>query len=118
MKHIPISSELFIFNRERLRALLPKNALVVMNSNDILPTNADGTMLLRQNSDLFYLTGIDQEETMLVIAPDGFHEIGREILFIRQTNELLATWEGRKVTKDEATKISGIKNVRWVSEFP
>ena len=117
MKHIPIPSELFISNRDRLRALLPAGTLAVLNANDILPTNADGTLLLHQNSDLFHLTGIDQEETILVIAPGAFEEKNREILFIRQPSEFVETWEGHKFTKEEATKISGIKNVRWVSDF-
>src|SRR5438105_14799051 len=112
MKPFPIDPELFVANRERLRGLLPKNALVVVNSNDVLPTNADATMPLRQNSDLFYLTGIDQEETILVLAPDAFEEKNREILFIRESNERLATWEGHKLTEKEATRISGIENVR------
>src|SRR2546425_12928958 len=108
MKTHPLPAELFTHNRERLRALLPKHALVVVNSNDILPTNADGTLPLRQNSDLFYLTGIDQEETILLLAPDAVEEKNREILFVRETNEDLARWEGHKLTQDEASKISGI----------
>jgi Xaa-Pro aminopeptidase len=117
MKPVPIDPELFVANRERLRGLLPKNALVVVNSNDILPTNADGTLPLRQNSDLFYLTGIDQEETIILLAPDAVEEKNREILFVRETNEDLARWEGHKLTQDEASKISGIKSVRWLPEF-
>src|SRR5437867_1313384 len=106
MKTHPLPVELFTHNRERLRALLPKNALVVVNSNDVLPTNADGTLPLHQNADIFHLTGIEQEETILLLAPDAFDEKNREILFIRETNEHLATWEGHKLTKDEAAKIS------------
>lgn len=110
-------ASLFTANRDRLRALLPENAVVVLNSNDILPTNADGTLPLHQNSDLFYLSGIDQEETILVLAPGAFEEKNREILFVRETNEHLARWEGHKLTKEEAAKKSGIKEVRWVADF-
>jgi Xaa-Pro aminopeptidase len=112
------AASLFTLNRDRLRRLLPKNALVVLNSNDILPTNADGSLALVQNADLFYLTGIRQEESMLVLAPDAFDESLREVLYLRQPNELMVTWEGHKLSKEQATAISGIKDVRWFSEFP
>jgi Xaa-Pro aminopeptidase len=117
MRSPPIDRELFVSNRARLANLLLPNSLAVLNANDILPTNADGTLPLRQNSDLFYLTGIDQEETVLLIYPQAHEENMREILFLRETNDLLATWEGHKLTKDEARKASGIKRVEWLSEF-
>lgn len=118
MKSIPLPAELFIHNRKRLvNALLP-NAVAVLNANDIMPTNADGTMGHIQNADLFYLTGIHQEETILLIAPQAFDPNHREILFIRESNEHLATWEGHKLTREQATRISGIKNVKWLSDFP
>ena len=117
MRHLPINPDLFITNRNRLRTLLPGGAMVIVNANDVLPTNADGTLPLMPNSDLFYLTGIEQEESILVLAPDAFDERHREILFVREPNEHLKTWEGHKLTKDEATKISGIKTVKWLSEF-
>ena len=101
----------------RLAELMLPNSLAVLNANDILPTNADGTLPLRQNTDLFYLSGIDQEETVLLLYPEAHEESMREILFLRETNELLATWEGHKLTKDEAGKASGIKRVEWLSEF-
>jgi Xaa-Pro aminopeptidase len=88
-----------------------------LNANDILPTNADGTMPLRQNSDIFYLSGVDQEETILLIYPDAHEENMREILFLRETNDLIATWEGHKLTKEEARKRTGIQRVEWLSEF-
>lgn len=117
MRYRPIKSDLFVQNRLRLSKLLLPNSLAALNSNDILPTNADGTMQLRQNTDLFYLTGIDQEETVLLLYPDAHEENMREILFLRETNDLLATWEGHKLTKEEASRISGIKRVEWLSEF-
>lgn len=118
MKPIAIDPKLFSLNRDRLRTLLPKNALAVVNANDPMPTNADGTMGFHQNADLFYLTGVNQEETVLVLAPDAFDEKHREMLFVRQPNEHLATWEGHKLSKDEATKLSGVKSVRWLSDLP
>ncbi len=118
MKAISLPSALFTLNRERLvKKLLPRS-LAVLNANDIMPTNADGSMGHLQNADLFYLTGIHQEETVLLLAPDAFDPDHREILFVRQPNEHLAIWEGHKHTKEAATKISGIKNVKWLSEFP
>ncbi len=118
MKAVPLPSALFTLNRERLvKKLLPRS-LAVLNANDIMPTNADGSMGHLQNADLFYLTGIHQEETILLLAPDAFDPNHREILFVRQPNEHLAIWEGHKLTKEQATEISGIKNVKWLSEFP
>ena len=117
MRYRPINPQLFVQNRANLAQLLLPNSLAVVNANDLLPPNADGTLPLRQNSDLFYLTGIDQEETILLLYPDAHDEKMREILFVRETNELLATWEGHKLTKEEAKKISGIKRVEWLSEF-
>ncbi|MGB3587567.1 MAG: aminopeptidase P N-terminal domain-containing protein, partial [Tunicatimonas sp.] len=94
MKYHPVNSALFVENRRRLLAQLKPHSLVVLNSNDIMPTNADGTMKFVQNSDLFYLTGIDQEESVLLLFPDFPDESFREILFIRETNEEIAIWEG------------------------
>lgn len=118
MRHRPITSDFFLHNRERLASLLPRQGLAVVNANDLLPTNADGTLLMQPNSDLFYLTGIEQEESLLLLAPDAFDEKQREILFIRQPNEHLKTWEGHKLSKDDATRISGVQQVKWLSEFP
>jgi len=118
VKNIPLPSALFTLNRDRLQQRLAPRSLAVLNSNDIMPTNADGSMGHLQNADLFYLTGIHQEETMLLLAPDAADPSQREILFIRQPNEHLAIWEGHKHTKEQATAISGITNVKWLSEFP
>jgi Xaa-Pro aminopeptidase len=117
MRYGSISSELFVANRARLAKLLLPNSLALLNSNDILPTNADGTFALHQNSDLFYLAGVDQEETILLFYPEAHEENMREILFLRETNDLLATWEGHKLSKEEAREVSGIKRVEWLSEF-
>lgn len=118
MRHAPIPSRLFKRNRDRLRSLLQPNSLVVVNANDIPPTNADGTLVMVPNSDLFYLSGIEQEESILVIAPDAFDEKQREILFLRESSERLAIWEGHKLSKDEARKTSGVDRVEWLSDFP
>lgn len=118
MKAVPISSALFTLNRERLVQKLLPRSLAVFNANDIMPTNADGSMGHLQNADLFYLTGVHQEETILLLVPDAFDPSQREILFVRQPNEHLAIWEGHKLTKEQATQISGVKNVRWLAEFP
>ena len=118
MKAVPLPAALFTLNRERLIQKLPPRSLAVLNANDIMPTNADGAMGHLQNADLFYLTGVHQEETILLLAPDAFDPNQREILFVRQPNEHLAIWEGHKLTKEQATAVSGIKNVKWLAEFP
>jgi len=118
MRHAPIDSKLFTENRERLKKLLPPKSLAIVNANDIPPTNADGSLMMQPNSDLFYLTGIEQEESILLLAPDAHEPKHREILFVREPNEHLKIWEGHKHSKDEATKISGVKQVKWLSEFP
>ena len=97
--------------------MLPPKSVAVFHSNDIMPTNADGTMPFRQNNDLFYLSGIDQEETILVICPDFPDPNMREILFLRETNEHIAVWEGHKYTKEEAFGASGIVNIQWLANF-
>jgi Xaa-Pro aminopeptidase len=117
MKYRPIDSKLFAANRENLKRLLLPDSLAVVNANDILPTNADGSLLLRVNSDLFYLTGIEQEETILLLYPDSHDEKFREVLFLREPSALAEIWEGHKLTKDEAEKISGVERVEWLPEF-
>ncbi len=117
MRHEPIGKELFISNRKRLVKSLKPGSLVVFNSNDIMPSNADGTLGYIQNSDLYYVSGIHQEESMVVICPDFPDKKYREVLFLREPNELMEKWEGHKLTKKEATEISGIETVVWVSGF-
>ncbi len=117
MRYEPIDKELFINNRKRLVHELKPASLAVMNSNEAMPTNADGTMPFRQNNDLFYLTGIEQEESILLICPGFREEKKREILFLRQPNEHLEKWYGHKLTKEEAKAISGIETVMWLQEF-
>lgn len=118
MKSVPMPAGLFIRNRSRLRQQLLPRSVVILNANDVMPTNADGTMGHVQNADLFYLSGVNQEETILMLAPDAFDPNHREVLFVRKTSELLAVWEGHKLTKEAAAKMSGIKTVKWLREFP
>ena len=117
MKYLEIPSDLFTKNRASLTDSLPQNALVVVHSADIPWRSADGSMPFIQNSDLFYLTGIDQEETILLLCPGHPNPELREVLFVRETSELIAIWEGHKVTLEEATAISGIRTVKWTTEF-
>jgi Xaa-Pro aminopeptidase len=117
MKYQPINNDLFVKNRKRFAASLKPNSIALFTSNDILPTNADGAMGFVQNSDLFYLTGVDQEETILLLYPDAKNEAHKEVLFVKETSELIAIWEGAKLTKEQATKTSGIKNVMWNHGF-
>ena len=117
MKNPQIDRNLFIQNRQRFLKRLKPNSIAIFNSNDVMPTSADGTLPFRQQTDIFYLSGIDQEETLLVICPDAREDKQKEILFIKETNERIATWEGRKYTKEEVQDISGILTVHWTSEL-
>ena len=117
MRYDPISPDFFVRNRENLRGLLKPNSMVIVLANDIYPTNADGTMAFKQNSDLFYLTGVDQEETALVLMPDAVDPNEREILFVKETSELIAIWEGEKLSKDQARAATGITRIEWSSQF-
>lgn len=118
MRYEPIHPELFIVNRERLKQLLPANSLAVVNANDVLPTNADGALASVPNSDLFYLTGVEQEQTTLLIYPDADDEKHRELLFLREQTKENELWEGHKLTKAEVRAATGIQNIHWLSEFP
>jgi len=117
MRYDSIDPQLFTSNRERFSKQLPPRSLAVFNANDVLPSNADGTIKFIQNKDLFYLSGVDQEETILVLFPDAYLPEHREILFVTETNEHIARWEGAKLDKSQATKVSGVQNVQWLSQF-
>jgi len=117
MRYPMINSKLFVRNRQRFCKQLKPNSIAVLNSNDFMPTSTDGTHPFIQQTDILYLSGIDQEETLLVICPDTPEEKQKEILFIKETNEQIATWEGQKYTKEQARKISGIKTIHWTSEL-
>lgn len=117
VRYEPIPANLFSTNRERLRSMLKPNSVVILHSNDILPTNADGSLPLKQNSDLFYLSGVDQEETVLVLMPDAKDEKEREILFVKETSEQIAIWDGDKLTKEQARAATGIERIEWSHAF-
>ncbi len=119
MRYLPIDPALFVANRQRLTALLKPQSLVIVNANDILPTNADGTVAFRQNNDLFYLSGVDQEETRLVLFPDHPDPKYRLALFLRETSELIEVWEGHKLTKAEAEVVTGIPQhqIYWTTQY-
>ena len=118
MKYTSIDKALFEGNRKRFAAALPAGAMAIFNANDEMPRSADGNFPFRQNADLFYLSGIDQEETVLVVFPNCPNPAFSEALFLKQTDEHIAVWEGHKYTKEEARAASGIQNIYWISEFP
>jgi len=117
MKYNPIDSKLFIKNRKKFMAQMKSKSIAVFNSNDVYPIGADSTMPFEQHRDIFYLTGADQEETMLLLFPDALDPKHREILFVRETNAHIAVWEGEKLTKERATEVSGIETVYWLTDF-
>lgn len=117
MKYQQLSASFYQGARERVSAQLPDGGVAVFFSNDIYPTSADGTLPFKQASDIFYLSGVDQEETILVLFPTATQKAFREILFIRETNEHIAVWEGAKLNKQQANEQTGIANIQWVSEF-
>ena len=118
MRHTPIDPALFIAHRRQLLELLPKHCVAIVHAADVPPTNGDGTLKLQPAADLFWLTGIEQEESVLVLAPDAADPAHREMLFVREPTELLCTWEGLKLSKEQAQQISGIAKVRWVADLP
>ncbi len=117
MKYQQIQNSLFKKNRKKFMAQMKPKSIAVFNSNDIYPISADGTMPFEQHRDIFYLSGADQEETILVLFPDAVSAKHKEVLFVRETNEHIAIWEGEKLTKDKATEVSGIETIYWVSDF-
>ena len=117
MKYYPISNKLFIKNRAKFVAQMKPKAIAVFNSNDIFTTGADSTMPFEQHSDIFYLSGVDQEESILLLFPDAMDKAHREVLFVRETNDHIAIWEGAKLTKEQAIQTSGVETVYWLSDF-
>ena len=116
-KYEQISSSLFVKNRKKFTEKMQPKSLAILNSNDIYPVSSDSTLPFAQHRDIFYLSGVDQEESILLIFPDAYKEEHREILFLRETNEHIAIWEGEKLTKEKATEVSGVKSVFWLSDF-
>lgn len=117
MKYHPIDSKLFIKNRSNFMAQMKANSLAVFNSNDIYPISADSTMPFQQHRDIYYLSGVDQEESVLVLFPDCPNKNHRELLFLKETNDHIAVWEGEKLTKLRAFEVSGIKTVYWLKDL-
>jgi len=117
MRYEPICTDFLIRNRDKLRATLKPGSLVIVHANDSYPTNADGTLPFKQNSDLFYLTGVEQEETVLLLMPDSPDPKEREILFLKETSDRIAVWEGEKLTKEQASAATGIERIEWVQNF-
>ncbi len=117
MKYLPIDKKLFVNNRYNFCKTLKVNSVAIFNANDECLRSGDQTFPFKQNADLFYLSGIVQEQTILLLFPDCPNPAYREVLFLRQTNEHIAVWEGHKYTKEEAAIASGIEKVYWLAEF-
>jgi Xaa-Pro aminopeptidase len=118
MKYDRINSALYVSNRAKFVAQMEANTLAVFNSNDIYPVSADSTMPFQQHRDILALSGVDQEESILVLCPNASNPAHREVLFLKETSELIAIWEGEKLTKQAAFETSGIKTVYWLQQFP
>lgn len=118
MKYDRIDSNLYISNRKKFTERMTANTLAVFNSNDIFPISADSTMPFQQHRDILYLSGVDQEESILVLFPNASNPAHREVLFLKETSDLIAVWEGEKLTKETAFLTSGIKTVYWLQQFP
>ena len=117
MKYHQIDRDLFIKNRAKFMAQMKPKSVAIFNSNDIYPISADSTMAFEQHRDIFYLSGVDQEESILLLFPDAPYENQREMLFLKETNDHIAVWEGEKLTKERALSVSGIKTVHWLQDF-
>ena len=117
MKYHSIDSALFVKNRIKFAAQMQSSALAVFNSNDVFSTGADSTLPFHQHRNIFYLSGVDQEESILILFPDAKNSMHKEILFLKETNEHITIWEGSKLSKKQATEVSGIQTVYWLSDF-
>ncbi|WP_114939157.1 aminopeptidase P N-terminal domain-containing protein [Mucilaginibacter endophyticus] len=117
MKYLPIKNSLFTNNRKNFVSRTKSNSIAIFHANDEFPRSGDQAFMFKQNPDFFYLTGIDQEQSILVLYPDCPNKAYREVLFLRQTNEHIAIWEGHKYTKEEAREASGIESIFWLQEY-
>ncbi len=118
MKYDRIDKALYIANRQKFTAQMAAGSLAIFNSNDIYPVSADSTLPFAQHRDILYLSGVDQEESILVLFPNASNPAHREVLFLKETSELIAIWEGEKLTKQTAFETSGIQTVYWLQQFP
>ena len=116
MKYDRIDKELFIHNRKNFVGKMEPSSLAIFNSNDIFPISADSSMPFSQHRDILFLSGVDQEESILVISPNSKNPLHKEVLFLKETNEHIAVWEGAKLDKDAAFEVSGVKTVYWLAE--
>ncbi|WP_462253976.1 aminopeptidase P N-terminal domain-containing protein [Ferruginibacter sp.] len=114
MKYLPLNSQIFVENRKRFVNKMEKNAIAIFNSNDELPSNGDAIYKFKQNSDLLWLTGIEQEDSMLILYPDNPDAKYREVLVLVRPNELKEKWDGHRLRVNEATAISGISTIIWL----
>jgi Xaa-Pro aminopeptidase len=114
MKYLPLNSKIFIQNRARFIERMDKNSIAIFNSNDELPSNGDAIHTFKQNSDLLWLTGIEQEDSMLILFPDNPDAKYREVLVLTRPNELKEKWDGHRLRTEEATTISGIQTIVWL----
>lgn len=117
MKYPTIDQSLFILNRKNFCNTLKNNSIAIFNSSDEFPRSGDQNFVFKQNPDLFYLSGVDQEQTILLLYPDCPNPLYREVLFLRQTNDYIKVWEGYKYTKEQAKAASGIQSVYWLEDF-
>ena len=117
MKYFPLNADIFVQNRKRFTEKMEKNAIAIFNSNDELPSNGDALLKFKQNSDLYWLTGIEQEDTMLVLFPDNPDKKYREVLVLVRPNELKEKWDGRRHRAAEAKAISGPVTVLWLDSL-
>ena len=117
MRYTPLPSTFYKKNRKNFMAHMQPKSLAVFNSNDSYPISADSTLPFEQHRDIFFLTGVDQEESILILFPDAHEEKHREILFVRETNDHIAVWEGAKLTQEGAQQLTGIETVYWLKDF-
>jgi len=117
MKYLAVNNEVFTRNRKSFVSRLKPSSIAIFNSNDEFPRSGDQSFLFKQNPDFFYLTGIDQEQSILILFPECPNPVYKEVLFLRQTNEHIAVWEGHKYTKEEAKAASGITSIYWLDDF-
>ena len=117
MRYEQIPNSLFIKNRKNFVSKMKPNTIAILTSNDVKHNNADDVMGFTQNNDLFYLSGIDQEDSILVLYPDAYKKNNKAILFVKETNEHIKIWDGEKLTKERAAKVSGIQTIYWLDQF-
>jgi len=117
MRYTPLTAKVYLKNRANFSTAMEKNTIAILTANDVKHTNADDVMGFAQNNDLLYLSGIDQEETILLIYPDAYEEANKVILFVKEASEISKIWDGALLSKEKAAKLSGIDRVEWIHDF-